>query len=174
MFKICQPKYKKKTKKILWITKHFLLDKRHDDDFMNKLCAFLHHICLQTLHLELVHYNLRKEIFCLQQNNQHISFWCFPVLFTILLRDIWTWLLQLVLLIFFYPASSHIAEGFLTLMLRTFHVEIYSAEGLKNPKKSGIKFYITLRKNKCYLPRLPKNCIFRRFFDLLCWVVTDS
>ena len=27
-----------------------LLDKRHDDDFMNKLCAFLHHICLQTTH----------------------------------------------------------------------------------------------------------------------------
>ena len=49
MFKICQPKYKKKTQKKLWITKHFLLDKRHDDDFMNKLCAFLHHIiCLRT------------------------------------------------------------------------------------------------------------------------------
>ena len=41
---------KKKTQKKLWITKHFLLDKRHDDDFMNKLCAFLHHICLQTTH----------------------------------------------------------------------------------------------------------------------------
>ena len=42
-------KIQKKTQKKLWITKHFLLDKRHDDDFMNKLCAFLHHIiCLQT------------------------------------------------------------------------------------------------------------------------------
>ena len=58
-------KIQKKTKKILWITKHFLLDKRHDDDFMNKLCAFLHHICLQTLHLKLVHYNLRRENFFL-------------------------------------------------------------------------------------------------------------
>jgi len=34
----------------MWITKKNLLDKRHDDDFMNKLCAFLHHICLQTTH----------------------------------------------------------------------------------------------------------------------------
>ena len=47
---------KKKTQKKLWITKHFLLDKRHDDDFMNKLCAFLHHIFLQTLHLKLHEY----------------------------------------------------------------------------------------------------------------------